>query len=138
MKLSIQSSTKIAEYQKVFSDQFPYLKIDFFAQPTSCGRTAWLKYSIPNRQERFGELVGFTANDAPFEASKTLTVAQFEQKMYEHYGVIVQVFRKSMGSWLITSVTENWTLDAQNKKGAEATARTEWFYRERINESNLV
>jgi hypothetical protein len=136
MTLSINSSTTIAEVQAAFSREFPFLKIEFFTRPHDVGESSWSKYMVFNKQERFGKLVPFKGNDVPFELNGSMTVADFEQSFQKHLGLGIQVFRKSMGSWLITSSTDNWTLAAQNAQGHEsATTLTEMIYTERTNDS---
>jgi hypothetical protein len=136
MTLSINASTTIAEVQAAFSHEFPYLKIEFFTRPHDVGESSWSKYMIFNKQERFGKLVAFKGNDVPFDFYGSMTVADFEQNFQKHFGLGIQVFRKSMSTWLITSSTDNWTLAAQNAQGHEsATTLTEMIYTERTNDS---
>lgn len=136
MILSINSSTTVADVQTAFSQAFPYLKIEFFTRTHDVGESTWSKYMVFNHQERFEKLTSFKGNDVPFEFNSAMTVAAFEQNFQKHFGLGVQVFRKSMGSWLITSTTDNWTLADQNEKGHEsATTLTEMVYTERTNDS---
>jgi hypothetical protein len=46
-----------------------------------------------------------------------MTVANLEQGFADVYGLSVQVFRKSGKVWLETTVTDNWTLEEQNRQG---------------------
>jgi hypothetical protein len=136
MTLSINASTTIADLQAAFSREFPYLKIEFFTRLHDVGESTWSKYMVFNKQERFGKLIAFKGNDVPFELSGSVTVADFEQNFQRHFGLGIQVFRKSMSTWLITSSTDNWTLAAQNAQGHEsATTLTEMVYTERTNDS---
>lgn len=136
MTLSINSSTTVADVQTAFSQEFPYLKVEFFTRPHDVGESTWSKYMVFNKQERFGKLIAFKGNDVPFDVIGAMTVATFEQNFQKHFGLGVQVFRKSMGTWLITSSTDNWTLAAQNAQGYEsATTLTEMIYTERTNDS---
>ena len=138
MKLTINSSTTVAEVQAAFSREFPYLKIEFFTRAHDVGESSWSKYMVSNKQERLGRLIALKANDVPFELSGSMTVAEFEQGFQKHLGLGVQVFRKSMGSWLVTSSTDSWTLDVQNAQGHEsATTVSEMVYTERTNDSAL-
>jgi hypothetical protein len=136
MTLSINASMTVADVQAAFSHEFPYLKIEFFTRIHDVGESTWSKYMIFNKQERFAKLLAFKGNDVPFELSGSMTVATFEQNFQKNFGLGVQVFRKSMGTWLITSSTDNWTLAEQNGKGHEsATTLTEMIYTERTNDS---
>ena len=58
-------------------------------------------------------------NKGTITITPQMTVAGLEQNMNDVYGLSVQVFRKSGMAWLETSVTDNWTLEQQNKQGEE-------------------
>jgi hypothetical protein len=136
MTLSINATTTIADVQAAFSQEFPSLKVEFFTRPHDVGESTWSKYMVFNKQERFGKLAAFKGNDVPFELNGAMTVAAFEQNFQKYFGLGVQVFRKSMGTWLITSTTDNWTLAAQNAQGQEsATTLNEMIYIERTSDS---
>ena len=136
MTLSINASTTVADVQAAFSQEFPYLKVEFFTRPHDVGESSWSKYMIFNKEECFGQLTTFKEKEVFLELNGTTTAAAFEQNFQECLGLGVQVFRKSMGSWLITSSTDNWTLAAQNAQGHEsATTLTEMIYTERTNDS---
>ncbi|MDE3144966.1 MAG: hypothetical protein KGL19_12475, partial [Bacteroidota bacterium] len=47
----------------------------------------------------------------------TMTVSELEQKFNDIYGLSTQVFRKSGNIWLVTTVTDKWTLEEQNRQG---------------------
>ena len=135
MTLFINHTTTVADVQAAFAAAFPYLKIEFFTRTHDVGESTWSKFMIFSRQERFGKLAAFKGNDVPFELSGAMSVADFEQNFQKQFGIGVQVFRKSMGSWLITSSTDKWSLAEQNDKGHEsATTLTEMVYTERTND----
>jgi hypothetical protein len=138
MTLSINPSTTVANVQAAFLHEFPYLKVEFFTRPHEVGEATWSKYMIFNKHELFSKLGTFKGNDVPFEFSGSMTVAAFEQNFQKHFGISVQVFRKSMGTWLITSSTDNWTLAAENGQGRESTTTlTEMVYTQRTNDSAI-
>jgi hypothetical protein len=51
-----------------------------------------------------------------------MRVADLESGFLSIYGLVVQVLRKSGKVWLETTLTDNWTLNEQNKQG-EALSR---------------
>ena len=46
-----------------------------------------------------------------------MTVIDLEKKFREVFGLGIQVFRKSGKAWLETTLTDNWTLEEQNRQG---------------------
>ena len=60
------------------------------------------------------------------ELDPSMTVAAFEQKMQNEYGLPVQVFRKSGDVWLETVQTDHFSLAKQNEMGEE-TAKKQRF-----------
>ena len=48
-----------------------------------------------------------------------LKASTLEKNFRDTYGINVQVFRKSGNIWLETTVTDDWTLSKQNRKGSE-------------------
>jgi hypothetical protein len=121
MTHSINATTTIADLQIAFSQEFPYLKVEFYTHPHEAGESTLPKYRIFNRQESFSKLESFTTDTTPFEFDETTTVDAFEQSFQKKYGVFVQVFQKSRGTWLPTLTPDNLTLAEQNKQGQEAT-----------------
>lgn len=56
---------------------------------------------------------------APLELTEDMPVSAVEQLFQDYFGLSAQVFRKSGGSWLETSLTDDWTLKRQNDEGFE-------------------
>ena len=52
-----------------------------------------------------------------------MTVANLENDFDAIYGLAVHVFRKSGKVWLETTVTDNWTLEEQNRQGELLSSR---------------
>ena len=46
-----------------------------------------------------------------------MTVTEIEKSFNRFYGLNTQILRKSGNIWLGTTVTDNWTLEEQNKQG---------------------
>ena len=61
------------------------------------------------------------ADENTIEISPTMTVNDFEQNLQNEFGLSVQVFRKSMGTWIATTESDSWTFAKQNEKGEEAS-----------------
>jgi hypothetical protein len=117
MKITINDHRKIFAIQEEFNATFPYLKLEFFSKPhTQGGGTA--KKFIKHNSKTLGECRTIH-NSGDITINPSLTVNELEQRFADVYGLGVQVFRKSGKSWLETTVTDNWTLEEQNKQGED-------------------
>lgn len=117
MQLHINPARKISDIQREFNQMFPFLKIEFFNNRSLLSS----KYSAsqlisPNRT------VGDTqraVTDGTLEIDGTMKVQDLEKQFKDQFSLAVQVFRKSGPVWLETTMTDNWTLNQQNKHGSE-------------------
>ena len=120
MKLQINKSTTIVEIQTEFSKLFPFLKIEFFTRPREADGSLWSKHMVFNHNKTMDEVGQLKADNNTIEISPSMTVNAFEQNLQKDFGLSVQVFRKSMGSWIATTESDSWTFAVQNEKGEEA------------------
>ena len=58
-------------------------------------------------------------SDGQLHITDEMSVSELEAMFRDHYGLYVQVFRRSGRLWLETTATDNWTLSVQNKQGQE-------------------
>ena len=121
MKITINDNRKIFAIQKEFSEMFPYLKLNFFSKPHTNGGSP-SKELMKKPSKTLGECRTIH-NSGAITITPHMIVADLEQNFRDVYGLSVQVFRKSGNAWLETSVTDNWTLEKQNKQGEELS---EW------------
>jgi len=113
MKLKINVGMCIRDIQKQFSDEYPYLKIEFFRHKHG------LRQLSP-KKERLDPITIIPLNNGhaknwSLDAGKNITVGEFEKECWEKTGIAVQVFRKSRNLWIETSLTDGWTLEKQNE-----------------------
>lgn len=112
--MKITNNKQLADLQKDFKQQFPYLKIQFYKVPyqrgRSCNKSFLLDPSSTIGSVRTNNNTGF------FTLDKKMAVGTFEQLLWDLYGLHVQVFRKSYGKWLQTWATDNWSLQDQNQR----------------------
>ncbi len=133
MKFLLTNSKTIADAQEAFSVFFPHLKIEFFTRPHEDKAASWSKYMIFERDKTLQE-IGLLKEGIITLSNETIT-GEFEQFLSVRYGLFVQVFRKSMGTWLETTRTDKWTLGEQESKGKEsANTAVEMIYNERTND----
>ncbi len=117
MKITINDSRKISAIQEEFNAAFPFLKLEFFEKPHTAGGAS-SKSSLRSNSKTLGECRKLH-NQGQINITSQMTVTEFEQSFRKVYGLSVQVFRKSGKVWLETTVTDGWTLEEQNKQGAE-------------------
>ncbi len=117
MKITINDKRKIFAIQEEFNQLFPYLKLEFFSKPHKAGGASPKKY-IKSSAETLGDC-RTVHKRGTVTITPGMTVADLEQGFGEVYGLSVQVFRKSGKVWLETTVTDDWTLEEQNRQGEE-------------------
>ncbi len=59
-------------------------------------------------------------NEGFIDIHNEITVAQLITS-FAHFGLKTEIFRKFGNLWIETSLTDNWTLQQQNKAGEEIT-----------------
>lgn len=96
----------------MFSRWYPFLKIELYR--TDGQQPGQRK--VPPVIEKFGklQLEGFV------DAGDNITVAQLMSRIAA-FGLRTEIFRKCGSLWIETKLTDNWTLQQQNKAGEEIT-----------------
>jgi hypothetical protein len=116
MKLTIKEGMYIRDIQQEFSENYPFLKIEFFRH----------KHDMQQLSPKKEKLDPFTiiplrdgqTRTLTLDMSAEVTVGEFEKECWEKTGVALQVFRKSRNLWIETSLTDKWTLEKQNELAA--------------------
>lgn len=117
MGIVITKHKKLSEIQEDFNGKFPYLKVEFF------GHGHEEHEGSPKKDLLDSNLTVAEAGD--FDHNEDLSidghtkVNTLEHVFKDHFGLNVQVFRKSGTLWLQTTVTDEWTLSQQNRTGSE-------------------
>lgn len=134
MKINITATKTVAELQEEFNHFFPFLKIELFTKPHEKGGASWSKYIIFEKTTPLSEIENFKG-DGALEFTPETTVGAFEQAAWEQFGLAIQIFRKSMNTWIESTRTDSWTLAYQNQKGEESSHSVpEMIYVSRENE----
>lgn len=105
MILGIQKGSTIKAVQHHFNLRYPYLKIELMKN--SAGK----EEKIPENDSFFNNTVAFISIE------KSQTVARLEQDFWEKAGLKARVFRRFCNVWIETTLTDDWTLEQQNKEG---------------------
>lgn len=115
MKIEINNHRKIFSIQEEFNQEFPYLKIEFYAKPSKEGGQSSEK--IVEKSSKTIADCRNTHEDGTITISPNMTVAELESTFTNVYGLKIHVFRKSGKSWLETALTSSWSLEEQNSQG---------------------
>ncbi|MDZ4757558.1 MAG: hypothetical protein SGJ10_05395 [Bacteroidota bacterium] len=115
MKITINDSQKIFEIIEKFSQLFPYLKVDFFSNPSHSNNTSKRNLVIYTNKT-LGEC-RTVQKKGSILITPYMTVRELEAEFNDIFGLSMQVYRKSGKIWLETTVTDSWTLEEQNKQG---------------------
>jgi len=124
MKLHIKPTLQISDIQQEFNSFYPYLKLEFY-QKQSTGKPGLSVSSIMPHNRRIGDCQT-AVTDGVLEVNNEMKVSDLEKKLKDSFHLNAQVFRRSGTIWLQTTITDDWTLDKQNKHGMEISrpART--------------
>ena len=107
----------IRTLQKQFNEEFPHLKIEFFARKHKPGQASDSRDMIDHN--RLLSEFRHTHTTKKLEIKASMTVNELEQRFWNGFGLSVQVFRLAGNDWIETSATDDWTLEKQ-----EEVART--------------
>ncbi|OIR03447.1 hypothetical protein GALL_145190 [mine drainage metagenome] len=113
--IRIADILRISQIQEAFSSEFPYLKLEFSKKSPQATPLA-VKQPLINVDKTLSESRTIF-KDGKIEIVPTMTVSELEQKFNDIYGLSTQVFRKSGNIWLVTTITDKWTLEEQNRQG---------------------
>lgn len=122
MILEISADKSIKQVQEDFSHLFPYLKIEFFRNGTIARKDRYPAATLISNDHPISAAQTRPKNNGDLYLEETMTVAELEQSFLTHFGLSVQVFRRSGKLWLETTMTDNWTLKQQNDHGREIAA----------------
>lgn len=114
MKITISDHRKIFAIQQEFSEMFPNLGVEFFAKPSKSG-------SAPS-----GKLVGHsrkllecraTHEEGVIEILPSMTIHEVKDNFSDHFGLTVDIVRKSENGKSAVPVREKRSLEEENKGG---------------------
>lgn len=113
--MKITENKTLANIQEEFASKFPGLKIEFYKEAHTVGEGSDAKTTLDSSTTVGAIRTIHTEGDLSIDGH--LKVSTLETNLKEHYGLNVQVFRKSGDLWIQTSATDEWTLAKQNRKG---------------------
>ena len=104
--LHIDEETRIGKIKTDFNTCYPFLKIDFLKESAA-------------KKIRAGEsekINGYEKIAKSIDINTQRTVAQLKKDFRDIFGLTAEVFRKSGSVWIETSLTDDWTLEQQNRE----------------------
>jgi hypothetical protein len=117
MYLHIAPTRLISEIQQEFNRKFNFLKLEFFTR-RGFVNSDYSSTQIAPSNRRIGDIQQ-VITEGEIEIEGEMKVKELEQRLKEEFSVAAQVFRRSGNLWLETTMTDNWTLNQQNKHGKE-------------------
>lgn len=117
MEITVNKNKKLKTIQEEFQKCFPFLKLEFYSNSQRSGEGSVKKNTL-STDRTIGEILKFN-KDSILHIKRSMKVSELEKAFLEVFGLNVQVFRKSNNLWLQTTITDNWTLEKQNKNGME-------------------
>ena len=115
--IHISDDVKLKDIKETFNNKFPHLKIEFFAEEHEEGEAS--SYSSMYDDELYLKHIRKNHTQGNLSIDGHVKTSTFENGFKEHFGVNIQVWRRSGNMWLQTTSTDEWTLSRQEKKGIE-------------------
>lgn len=112
--ITVDKPTKVSEIKKKFSDQFPFLKIEFFKKKHKVAQGSLKKDIITD-----DFIISASDKDSAIMFGENTLVSELEKQFDEKFKLSAQIFRKSGKTWLETTYTDSWSLKKQNEEGLE-------------------
>lgn len=117
MKLHIEKNTLLIDVQRIFSETFSHLSLQFFIDKNHDGNFS-PDEKILNNQLSFTGLCNKDLN-VHLVVEPHMTPKQLEEMFYEKVGIVTQVFRKRGEQWLMTTSSDHQTLVSLNEQSIE-------------------
>jgi hypothetical protein len=118
MEINLRNESRIAEVKDAFHKKFPFLKLEFFYPLADERKRYHANNVIKDAHTNLGDIAGMN-KPGYVRIHEFRTVADVEHCFGECFGLYVQIFRRSGGSWLETTDTDKRTLAEQNQLGRE-------------------
>ena len=119
MHIAINDKTSLREIQLVFSDFYPYLKLEFYRKRHKKYEASDESYLIdPNIN--IGDIKHTHVNGV-LEIRPLYKVSDVEKEFLQRFGLSVQVLRKEKKGWQQTTAMDDFTLKELNEMGRNSS-----------------
>lgn len=113
MHIHIHDHITLVEIQEVFSNYYPYLKLEFFSESHKPFAYSLLPEQIPPTVAV--QDIKHTHTDGIIDIRPLQTVNQLEQEFQQRLGLPVQVYYQSKGTWMQTAGLDTLSLKELNE-----------------------
>ncbi len=117
MNLEISDDQTVGQVQGQFHQAYPFLKIDFFEKDLQVYARERQAKPVLDINRFMREFRSKTQLASSISVNNEMKVKEIENAIDLVYGLKAQVFRRSGNVWLETTVTNNWSLEEQNRQG---------------------
>lgn len=119
MEIHIHPGKTLQQIQNEFHQAFPFLKIEFFSRKHDKGAPS----AYANRLDPHLTLAeaGEVDDEADLRLNGHTRAGQLEAAFQQKFGIGLQVMRRSGRAWILTTLTDEWTLAHQNEEGRKDT-----------------
>jgi len=114
MIINIDSKTTLKQITDAFKNRFPYLKIEFFIDSNHDNKSS-NNERIKNQDLSLAQITNYN-NEINFSINGKETIKLVEEHFKNTFGVMIQVFYKRSNTWIMSTTSDNITLDALNAK----------------------
>jgi len=119
MIITISAQTSIKEIQEAFTRRFPFLKLEFFIDANADGILT-ANEMIKDHDKTIGELSRTTLT-SNVEVHGSHTITELEQSFKTNFGLIVQVFHNRNHTWIVSTTSDQLTLEILNARAEEVS-----------------
>lgn len=119
MHITINDHTPLSEIQKVFSDFYPYLKIEFYSKRHKKYESSD-EANLIDPHIRVGDIKA-RHEDGILEILPLSLVADVEREFQARFGLSVQICRKEKLGWEQSTGMDDFTLKELNEFGRESS-----------------
>lgn len=116
MIIVVRKDSLVRDVQYQFTVPFPFLKIEFLRGSFEGEAILKKEYADPGE---FFKRIPSLKSEGEIDLDFKQTVSELEDHFKEYYGVSIHIFRKAGNVWIETTLTNDWTLERQNKEAEQ-------------------
>lgn len=117
VEILIDDSRTIEQVQNDFSEEYPFLKIEFLSSSAKGAASSARPEVLPKNKKLSSFREKHNSGSVSIEPNRT--VRELLDTLDKEYGLRAQVYRKFGNMWIETGLTSHWSLSLQNTEGYE-------------------
>jgi hypothetical protein len=123
MIVHVDDNSTTASVNEAFGANFPFLRLAFFKKSHGQGEISKRADQLAD-DARFGEYRK-KHGSGDLIITPAMIVSDLEDAFELHFALHVQVLRRQGKSWIVTGITDTWTLERQNSEGEVLSTEVE-------------